>query len=210
MNRVNVYVRIVAVSVAIGLAAALVLLPATAYALTVARQMPLLYAPIAGVWFLPPLTAMLLLKRPGAGVITSTVAGLMMLTTTQELRTVVGMAALGALLEAAVAIRRYRSWDKRIFAVALIVACALHAWSSWSRLDLTSVGMPTQLAFVALMVISAEGSLVLAALLARIGEVPWIRAIQGKRPDTDSGASRSIAAGWMYDGGSGRKPDTTP
>jgi ABC-type thiamin/hydroxymethylpyrimidine transport system permease subunit len=212
MDRGRVALRAVGVAAGIGVLGGLLLLPVTAYALTVAERMPLLYAPVVGAWFLPVVTALVVVCRPGAGLIAATVAGLVMsLGSGFGLLAVPGMVALGVVLELTLAVRLYRRWGNRIFAIGIVVACLLHALSAWRRLDLASAGVPAQVAFVGLLLISALGTLVLARLLARVLDGTAVTRGLGPREASAQPSNRLAEdGGWQYDGGLARKPDTTP
>ena len=208
MERRAVYLRAIAVAIGIGVLGGLLLLPVTGYALTVAERMPLLYAPVVGAWFLPVVTALVVVGRPGAGLIAGTVAGLVM-----SLGTglgMPGMIALGAVLELTLAVRLYRRWGNRIVGVGIVVACLLHVLSAWSRLGISSAGIPAQLAFVGLLLISALGTLVLARLIARVLDGSAVTRGLGPRGENGKPDQLAANAGWQYDGGLARKPDTTP
>jgi energy-coupling factor transport system permease protein len=153
----------------IGVLGGLLLIPVNTYAATVARGVPLLYAPVVGAWLLPPLTAMLTVRRPGAGVAAALVAGLVTVpTTSYGLRALVTMAMVGVFLELAVAVTLYRRWDRKIFAGAIVVACGLYGFVTWRSLEVSSIGLPAQVAFFALLVVSGLGALVLAGIAARL------------------------------------------
>ena len=210
MERRAAYLRSLAVAVGIGVLGGLLLLPVTAYAITVAERLPLLYAPVAGAWFLPIVTALVAVGRPGAGVTAGAVAGLVMSVGTEiGLRALPGMVVLGLVLEVVLAIGLYRRWGTRILLTGILIACALHAFSVWRRLDLVSMGIPAQLAFVGLLLISAIGSLALARLAARVLEGTSLMRGLGPRP-APAKPSLAVDHGWQYDGGLARKPDTTP
>jgi hypothetical protein len=212
MERGGTLLRALGWAIGIGVLGGLMLLPVTAYALTVAERLPLLYAPVVGAWFLPVLTALLVVGRPGAGLVAAGVVGLMMSIGTGSLQSVPGMLALGLVLELTLAARRYRRWGNRVFAVGIVVACGLHALTAWRRLDLESIGLPAQVAFVALLLTSALGTLVLARLAGRMLEGTRLTRGLGPRQAAADQAENPVAvvAGWQYDGGLARKPDTTP
>jgi energy-coupling factor transport system substrate-specific component len=171
VNRRTVYLRTLAVAVGIGVLGGLLLIPVNAYAVKVAPMIPLLYAPIVGVWLLPVVTSMLTLRRPGAGIVTALVAGFVNLPlATYGFRAFLSMVVIGVFLELAIALTLYRRWGKPVFAVALAVASILVAALTWRGLRLESAELPEQVAFVALLIAGVEGSLVLAALFARLLE----------------------------------------
>ena len=175
----RVVLRAVALVVGIGLLGGLLLIPVNTYAATVARGIPLLYAPVVGAWLLPVLTSMLTVRRPGAGLGAAIVAGLVNVpTTSYGMRALVTMAMVGVFLELAIALTLYRRWDRWIFGVAIAVACALYGIVTWRSLDVGSIGLPAQLAFFALLVLSGLGALVLAVILARLlADTPLTRGV---------------------------------
>jgi energy-coupling factor transport system substrate-specific component len=175
----SVIVRAVGLVVVLGLLGGLLLIPVNTYAATVARGIPLLYAPVVGAWLLPVLTSMLTIRRPGAGIGAAIVAGLVNVpTTSYGLRALVTMAMIGLFLELAVALTRYRRWDRWIFGVAIIAACVLYGFVTWRSLDVGSIGFPAQLAFFALLVLSGLGALILAVVIARLlADTPLTRGV---------------------------------
>jgi energy-coupling factor transport system substrate-specific component len=197
--------RVIAVVVGIGVLGGLLLIPVNTYAATVARGIPLLYAPVVGAWLLPVLTSMHAVRRPGAGLAAAVVAGLVNVpTTSYGVRALITMVMIGVFLELAIAITLYRRWDRWIFAAAILSACALYSIVTWRSLDVGSIGLPAQLAFFALLMLSGVGALVLAVLAARVlGHAPIVAAARPAEPLVTDG-------GWRYDGRSATKPETTP
>jgi energy-coupling factor transport system substrate-specific component len=188
----SVTLRAVGLVVGIGVLGGLLLIPVNTYAATVARGIPLLYAPVVGAWLLPVLTSMLVVRRPGAGLGAAIVAGLVNVpTTSYGLRALVTMAMVGVFVELAIALTLYRRWDRWIFGIAIVVACVLYGFVTWRSLDVGSIGLPAQLAFFALLVLSGLGALVLAVLLARLLEdTPLTRGVPPRRRAT-------AADGWL-------------
>ncbi len=197
--------RAIAVVVGIGIMGGLLLIPVNTYAATVARGIPLLYAPVVGAWLLPVLTSMLTVRRPGAGLAAAVVAGLVNVpTTSYGLRALVTLTMIGIFLELAIAVTLYRRWDRWIFGVAIMAACALYGVITWWSLDVGSIGLSSQLAFFALLVLSGMGALVLAILAARmLTQTPVVNGKREREPLVTDG-------GWRYDGKSATKPGTTP
>ncbi|MFC0681137.1 ECF transporter S component [Lysobacter korlensis] len=208
MRLSSVHWRAIAVVLGIGILGGLLLIPVNTYAATVARGIPLLYAPVVGAWLLPVLTSMLTVRRPGAGLAAALVAGLVNVpTTSYGIRALVTMAMVGVFLELAIAITLYRRWDRWIFAVAIVVACVLYGIVTWRSLDVGSLGLPSQLAFFGLLVVSGLGALVLAAVAARVlAQTPIVSGRSASRP----GEPLVTDGGWRYDGKSATKPETTP
>ena len=191
MTERSVVLRTVGLVVGIGLLGGLLLIPVNTYAATVARGIPLLFAPVVGAWLLPVLTSMLTVRRPGAGIGAAVVAGLVNVpTTSYGLRALITMAMVGVFLELAIALTLYRRWDRWIFGVAIVAACVLYGFVTWRSLDVGSLGLPAQLAFFALLVLSGLGALVLAAILERV--LSGTRLTRGVTPRPRSGAD-----GWL-------------
>jgi energy-coupling factor transport system substrate-specific component len=192
--------RAVALVMAFGLLGGLLLIPVNTYAATVARGIPLLYAPVVGAWLLPVLTSMLTVRRPGAGLGAALIAGLVNVpTTSYGLRALVTMAMIGVFLELAAAVGLYRRWDRWIFGIAIVVACVLYGFVTWRSLDVGSIGLPAQLAFFGLLVLSGLGALVLAAIATRVlADTPLTRGVAPRpRP-------AGVAAGWLMPEGDDR------
>lgn len=211
MERRDAYLRSLAVAAGIGVVSALLLIPVSAYAVTIAPDAPLLYAPIVGLWALPVLTSMLALRRPGVGMVTALVAGVLNLPLgAYGARALLSVVAVALILELAVGAAGYRRWRKSYFAIVLAVAVLLLAGLAWRGLGLDRAGMPVQLAFVALELISVQGAVVLAGVLSRLIE----HSPAGRWAVARGAAARSrqVAGGdgWQYDGGLAKKPDTTP
>ena len=199
VRRSSVHLRAIAVVLGIGILGGLLLIPVNTYAATVARGVPLLYAPVVGAWLLPVLTSMLTVRRPGAGLVAALVAGLVNVpTTSYGFRALVTMAMIGLFLELAVAVTLYRRWDRWVFAVAIVVACALYGIVTWRSLDVGSIGLPSQVAFFALLVLSGLGSLVLASIAARV--LADTRLTRGLAPRPRP----TGAEGWLMPGDSPR------
>ena len=200
--------RAIAVVLGIGLLGGLLLIPVNTYAATVAHGIPLLYAPVVGAWLLPVLTSMLTVRRPGAGLAAALVAGLVNVpTTSYGIRALVTMAMIGVFLELAIAFTLYRRWDRWIFATAIFVACVLYGFVTWRSLDVGSLGLPSQLAFFALLVTSGLGALVLAIIAART--LSHSALLSGGVPPQEA-EPVVTDGGWRYDGKSATKPETTP
>ncbi len=210
----NVFVRVspgwrmFTVVLGIGVLGGLLLIPVNTYAATVARGIPLLYAPVVGAWLLPVLTSMLTVRRPGAGIVAALVAGLVNVpTTSYGFRAVITMAMVGLFLELAVALTLYRRWDRWTFAVAIVVACVLYGFITWRSLDVGSIGLPAQLAFFGCLVLSGLGALIIALTVARLlRQSPLLG--QGRTPEREEPVVTD--GGWRYDGKSATKPNTTP
>lgn len=201
-TRRDVTLRAVAVVVGIGVLGGLLLIPVNTYAATVARGIPLLYAPVVGAWLLPVLTSMLTVRRPGAGLGAAVVAGLVNVpTSAYGFRAIITMAMVGVFLELAIAVTRYRRWDRLTFGLAILVACLLYGFVTWRSLDVGSIGLPAQLAFFALLVLSGLGALVLASIFARLlADTPLTRGMAPRRRSSD-------ADGWLMPDDTGRSGD---
>ncbi|WP_168200377.1 ECF transporter S component [Protaetiibacter larvae] len=156
---------------AIGVAGGLLLIPANLYAGTVAKGVPLLYAPIVGVWILPVVIALALLRRPGAGVLTALIAGIVTIPSSPNgAGAVITMLMIGVLLELPFAVLLYRRWHPAIFLVATAVLAALYGFVTWRSLDVASQPTWAQITFVALLIVSGLVGAVVGLAIARAVE----------------------------------------
>lgn len=153
---------------AIGVAGGLLLIPANLYAGTVAKGVPLLYAPIVGVWILPVIVALALLRRPGAGLLTAFVAGLVTIPASPNgTGAVITMLLIGVLLELPFAVLLYRRWHPAVFLAATVVIAVLYGFVTWRSLNVAALAPWAQVTFVALLIVSGVAGTLLGLLLAR-------------------------------------------
>ncbi|WP_157981614.1 ECF transporter S component [Protaetiibacter intestinalis] len=175
---------------AIGVAGGLLLIPANLYAATVAKGVPLLYAPVVGVWILPVVVALALLRRPGAGVLSALVAGLVTIPASPNgAAAVITMLMIGVLLELPFAVLLYRRWHPAIFLSAAVVLAVLYGFVTWRSLDVASLAPWAQATFIALLLVSAVVGTLLGRAIARAVERTGVtRGISytGPKPTADA------------------------
>jgi len=156
---------------AVGVAGGLLLIPANLYAGTVAKGIPLLYAPIVGIWVLPVVVALALLRRPGAGVITALIAGIVTIPSSPNgVGAVITMLMIGALLELPFAVLLYRRWHPAVFLVATVVLAVLYGFVTWRSLDVASQPAWAQVTFIALLIVSGAAGAIVGLVVARAVE----------------------------------------
>ena len=153
---------------AIGVAGGLLLIPVNNYAATIAKGVPLLYAPVVGFWLLPVIVSMVLLRRPAAGVLAALFAGLVNVPTTPYgAQAVVTMVMIGVLVELPFAVTLYKRWGYWLFAGTVLVISALYGGVTWRSLDLASLATWAQVTFFALLIGSGQLAVFLGHLVAR-------------------------------------------
>jgi len=152
---------------AIGAGGGLLLIPANNIAAAVAAALPLLYAAIVGVWVVPSVVALDLIRRPGASVLTSLFAGLVLIPfTPYGVRSVITCLIFGVILELPFLATLYRRWSKWIFFGATLVLLALYSLLAYRTYAVETFEPWAQFAFFGLMLVSAVGFTALALLLS--------------------------------------------
>ena len=153
---------------AIGVAGGLLLIPVNNYAATIAKGVPLLYAPVVGFWLLPVIVSMVLLRRPAAGVLAALFAGLVNVPTTPYgPQAVVTMVMVGVLVELPFAVTLYRRWGYWPFAGTVLVISGLYGAVTWTSLNVASLAPWAQVTFFVLLIGSGQLAVWLGHLVAR-------------------------------------------
>lgn len=165
---------------AIGAGGAVLLIPANNIAAAIAGALPLLYAAIVGVWVVPSVVALDLIRRPGAAVLTSLFAGLVLIPfTPYGVRSVITCLIFGVILEIPFLVTRYRRWSPWIFVIATLVLLALYSLLAYRTYDVQSFPAWAQVTFFGLMLVSAllftSLSLLLSRRLAKAGVARGLR-----------------------------------
>ncbi|MFD1714911.1 ECF transporter S component [Amnibacterium flavum] len=156
---------------AIGAAGGVLLIPANNVAAAVSASLPPLYAAIVGVWILPVITGLALLRRPGVGVLVALLASLVTVPfTPYGARSIITGLMVGIALELPFAIALYRHWRPWLFFVAALLVGGLYAGVSFNSLDLPTFPAGVQIAFVALLLVSVAVAVALGLWLARAVE----------------------------------------
>lgn len=177
---------------AIGAGGGLLLIPANNLAAAIAAAVPLLYAAIVGVWVVPSVVALDLIRRPGAAVLTSFFAGLVLIPfTPYGVRSVVTCLIFGIILELPFLATLYRRWSPWIFFGATLVLLALYSLLAYRTYAVETFEPWAQVTFFGLMLVSAFAftglSLLLSSRLRKAGVARVLR----RKADTkaDAGAT---------------------
>lgn len=178
---------------ALGAAGGILLVPANNVAAAVSATLPPLYAAIVGIWILPVITGLALLRRPGVGVLVALLASLVTVPfTPYGARSLVTGLMIGIALELPFALAGYRHWRPWLFFVAALLVGGLYAGVSFNSLDLVTFPVGVQIAFVVLLLVSATAAVALALWVARaIERTGVVRGIA--RPAGARGRSGSVA-----------------
>ena len=162
---------------ALGVALGIVLVPANLLTVAFMTAAPLLVLALMGAWLLPPFTALALLHRPGVGLLTSVIAGLVTVPLTPF-----GWMGLfqgvmwGVLCEIPFALTRYRRWPTTLFLGTGLVIAVIGLIPTYTTYGLDQMApLPLILAVVltiASCVVAAWVSVLIARALGRTGIAP--------------------------------------
>ncbi|GAA2639609.1 ECF transporter S component [Dactylosporangium fulvum] len=159
---------------AIGAASGVLLVPVNHISAIFAPTMPILYAGLVGFWLLGPVLGLALLRRPGAGVLTTLIAGLVNVPLTPfGPSAVVTCLMVGVAIEFGFAVTLYRIWRPWLFSTTTVGFTAIYAAMAYVSFDMASTAVAVQALFFVLMVGSAGlatwAGLVLAQRVAKTG-----------------------------------------
>ena len=167
MRRMNVPTRLLLTCAAIGAAAGLLLIPAFVLSTTVAPAIPLLYAAFAGIWSVPFVVAIALLRQPGVALLTSLIAGLInAVLTPQGPSAILTCLMIGAMVEIPLALGLYRSFRPWIFYVGAGAFALPYALYSMPFLGVDQFPLWAQIAYPTLSVLSNLAGVWLGLLIA--------------------------------------------
>lgn len=154
---------------AIGVATALLLIPATAFSVLTYATLPPVSALVTGAWVIGFVVAMRLLERPGAAVVTGLISGLV----TAPLSAsgpaiIITNVMFAAVVELPFLVTAYRRWGRGLYygaAVALTVvygawtmtAADMQAFPWWVLALYAAALLASSLAGVALGIVVADG-----------------------------------------------------
>ena len=159
--------RFLLTTAAIGAAGGLLLIPANNLAALVSDAVPLLFAATVGLWVVPSIVALDLLRAPGASVLTSLFSGIVLIPfTPYGVRSVITCLIFGVILELPFLVTLYRRWSRWIFFGAVVLLVGLYSFVAYRSYGVENFAPWAQLAFFALMFASAVGFTALALLLA--------------------------------------------
>ncbi|MEG3614717.1 ECF transporter S component [Isoptericola haloaureus] len=158
---------------AIGAAVGVLLVPANFVSAPLAAAAPLAYAPLVGLWVIGPVLALALVRRPGAAVLTTFVAGVISSASPVGAWSIVTCLMAGVAVELAFLVTRYRVWRPWLFYVDALVFGAAYVASGWAAFGMETMSTTVLVAFVVLMmgsfVLCTGVGLLLAKRLARAG-----------------------------------------
>lgn len=152
---------------AIGAALGVLLIPANFASAPLAAAAPLAYAPMVGLWIIGPVLAMALIKRPGAALLTTFVAGVVSSASPVGAWSIVTCLMAGAAVELAFLVTGYRVWKTWLFYVDAVVFGALYVASGWVAFNMAAMSPVVLVVFVGLMLGSFVGCTAIGLLLAR-------------------------------------------
>lgn len=153
---------------AIGAAGAVLIVPATNVAVSLGHALPFLYASISGVWILPSVVGLALLRRSGSGVLTAAMSGLI----TVPLNPTGASAFLtslvvGVILELFFAVTLYRIWSRWLFLLACLGIAMIFIPTVWGFYELDTWTVWGAAAIAALIVVSCVTFTFIGLILAK-------------------------------------------
>jgi len=163
----SVTTRYLMTCAAIGAAVGVLLVPANFVSAPLAAAAPLAYAPLVGLWMIGPVLALALIRRPGAAVLTTFVAGVVSSASPVGAWSIVTCLMAGVVVELAFLVTRYRVWRAWLFYLDAAVFGAAYVASGWAAFDMAAMAPGVLAAFVVLMMGSFLVFTWLGLLLAR-------------------------------------------
>ncbi|MET7640816.1 ECF transporter S component [Streptomyces sp. NPDC005438] len=144
---------------------------------------PIAALAIVGAYCFAPALGLAVLRRPGTGILTGLVAGLVQVPVTPFGWQMILTALIWALpLELVFLVTRYRLWGTSFFVVAGAIACALAAVTSVPAYQLGDFAVPVVVLALAVQPLSGAVATLLAKLLsdrlARAGVGPNLRPVE--------------------------------
>ena len=180
---------------AIGAATGVLLIPAYFVSFAISAAVPLAYAAMAGVWFLGPVVALAVLRRPGAAVLTMLLAGIINIASPAGPSAIITNLMVGAALELGFLVTRYRIWRPWLFYVTALVFQTFYAISAYAFFNIDDMAVAAQGVFFALMAVSTGVFTWLGLLLAgRLAATGVARGIAPTRRPTPPPAPAPAAA----------------
>ncbi|GGQ49422.1 ECF transporter S component [Couchioplanes azureus] len=141
---------------AIGAASGVLLVPVNHVSAILAPTVPVAYAALVGFWVLGPVLGLAVLRRPGAGVLTMLIAGLVNVPLTPfGPSAVLTTLMAGAAVESAFAVTRYRVWKPWLFYATTTAATALYALMAHVSFHMAATAPAVQVLFFVLMLAGA-------------------------------------------------------
>ncbi|MFI5497182.1 ECF transporter S component [Actinoplanes sp. NPDC051859] len=159
---------------AIGAASGVLLVPANHASAVLATTVPIVYAGMIGFWIIGPVLGLAVLRRPGAGVLTMLIAGLINVPLTPYGPTaVVTTLMVGVAVELGFLVTWYRIWRSWLFYLTTTVFTAIYAWTAYVAFEMSKTAFAVQVLFYVLMLGSSAlatwAGLVLARRVAKTG-----------------------------------------
>lgn len=139
---------------AIGAATGVLLIPAYFVSFAISAAVPLAYAAMAGVWFLGPVVALAVLRRPGAAVLTMLLAGIINIASPAGPSAIVTNLMVGAALELGFLVTRYRIWRPWLFYVMGALFQVYYAISAYAYFNIDDMAFAAQVGFFVLLLAS--------------------------------------------------------
>jgi energy-coupling factor transport system substrate-specific component len=152
---------------AIGAATGVLLIPAYFVSFAISATVPLAYAAMAGVWFLGPVVALAVLRRPGAAVLTMFLAGIINIASPAGPSAIVTNLMVGGALELGFLITLYRIWRPWLFFLTGALFQVYYAISAYAYFNIDDMTTAAQVSFFGLLFVSTMIFIQLGLIIAK-------------------------------------------
>ncbi|NYD68321.1 ECF transporter S component [Agromyces atrinae] len=160
--------RMLLTCAAIGAAGGVLLIPANNIAAAISVVMPLAYAAMTGIWLIPFVFVLALLRRPGVAILAALFASVITsFTTVYGASSLLTNLMIAIALEIPFAISLYRYWRAWVFYVGAAVFGLLYSFTAMAALGVDAWSVPMQATFVLVIIASEIAATWLGLLLAR-------------------------------------------
>lgn len=152
---------------ALGVAGGLLLAPMNWFSTVLTGPLPFVGMAIAGLWLLPSVIALRLLRRPLVGLLVALIAGLVMVPFSgYGFRTVLTNLWWAAFTELPFLFVLWRYWGTWMHYLGAVTVGIVYPISAWAWFDLGSMSFFAQIAFFAVTIASCVGGTALGILVA--------------------------------------------
>lgn len=166
-GRVRFPTAILLTCAALGVAGAVLLAPMNWFSTLLTGPLPFVGMALAGLWLLPSVIALRLLRKPLVGLLVALIAGLVMVPFSGHgFSTVLTNLWWAAFTELPFLFVLWRSWGTWLHYVGAVAVGVVYPISAWAWFDLGSMSLFAQIAFFAVTIASCVGGTALGILIA--------------------------------------------
>ncbi|WP_029253819.1 ECF transporter S component [Paraoerskovia marina] len=188
----SVTTRYLMTCAAIGAAAGVLLIPVNFLAFAFTATAPMLVAVIVGFWLVGPVTALALVRRPGAALLTSGVSGVISMASPAGPSAIVTTLMVGAALELGFLITFYKVWKPWLFYATATAFQLYYLYTAFTFYEMETTSTWTQVLFCTLMMVSAWAAVWAGLrLAARLADTGVARGLAPRRTVANADTARA-------------------